>query len=121
MKESVALEKICIQLMSACVSNGRMTDPEDIAATIRCRGSACMMWEIEMAQERKDISVNEDLRTTAQAKRHVPDGWYYGGFLHAGRAGSDGKSIVKLTRMGETDKGGCGLKTKELYCEGRNQ
>ena len=123
MKESKAIKKWCPNVRHSDLNGGNChttSDGSDKSYSL-CIGSDCMMWEVEMEEERKQISVDADLRTIAQAQEHVPDGWTYAGFVHVGSAASNGKALVKLSRLVETDRGDCGLKTKELYCEGCNQ
>ena len=84
-----------------------------------CLGSGCMMWEFEIKRETDDVTTDDEVKTVEQAKKYVRAGWVYNGFMHA-RTENGGQATIRMFRDIESDSGDCGLKTKELYCEGCN-
>ena len=99
MKESEAKKKQCPYMkIDAAVGAVRQT-------TIRtCQGSDCMMWDFDQAEELREIAGTDD----------IPEGW------NKKHNAKNHKNII-VNRYVDSDSGDCGLKTKELYCEGCNQ
>lgn len=89
-----------------------------------CKASGCMMWECELKEE---IHVDEKPSLVGEyAPELVPpegDGWKEKGRrVHSTArsadpfAGANQSATITWHRWVPADRGDCGLKTKELYC-----
>ena len=96
MKEEDAKKKMCPKLFAAFIACGRGNN-KDRDSMCLCKGSGCVMWEAAQNVEDKNTKEKPD-----------GDGWYKVSSSH-------------YRRYVDSDSGDCGLKTKELYCEGCNQ
>lgn len=139
MLESEAKKKRCphmmvsasINLMSALRMVGSDAAAADIimskteeSGSFNCQGSNCMMWECELKEE---IHVDEKPSLVGEyAPELVPpegDGWKEKGRrVHSTArsadpfAGANQSATITWHRWVPADRGDCGLKTKELYC-----
>ena len=128
MKESEAKKKQCphlsiqhsIALLTANIVKG--DDNDGVAEKMRginamrillCSGSGCMMWEKDIEIEYKDIDAVRIEKDNESAGFVIPDGWEIQAHLVEGK--------IEIKKYVDSDSGDCGLKTKELYCEGGNQ
>ena len=112
MKESEAKKKLCPKLLAAFISAGRshLADAKNMTT---CKGSDCVMWEKDTELEYTDIDAVRIEKDNEAAGFVIPDGWVIHQHLNGGK--------IKIRRLVYLDSGDCGLKTKELYCEGCNQ
>ena len=106
MKESKAKKKMCPKLFAAAViaqaSSHVPVSTETLEEMSYCRGSKCAMWEADQKSESNKFK-----------KNNVPKGWEI--------IGSESQGNISICqRIAVLDSGNCGLKTKELYCEGCN-
>lgn len=116
MKESEAKKRACPKFFAAFIANGKGNQKE-MESLCLCQGNICMMWEAD--QKKIEMRIDKaKINTQAEAEKHVPDGWLFGGFMYSI---GEISSHVDIYRYVDSDSGDCGLKTKELYCEGCNQ
>ena len=115
MKESEAKKKLCPKLLAAFISAGR-GNPTDAKNMSLCKGSDCMMWQSDRVAEEKKEKVKRE-RFLRDYAKHCSDGFKPSHIVK--HEGTD-FAVVSFRRYVDTDSGDCGLKTKELYCEGCN-
>lgn len=117
MKESEAKNKICPQLMAASiVSSTSVIDIEPLEKLISCKGSGCVMWELEYKKEEKEIKVGAAF-TKSDVLEQIPEGWFLGNYWLSQRVNNEPTdATAKIYRWIPIDSGDCGLKTKESGC-----
>ena len=127
MKEEDAKKKVCPINFGALGISATLakvnTDADDdhiknIMKHSQCMGSECMMWEAEVVAEDIEIEIEpEDCVKKSESKA----GHDYK-FLRKSIkcAKESGHVVVELRRYVDSNSGDCGLKSKELYCEGCN-
>lgn len=100
MKESDALKKKCFKKfnMKPNVTTNMHVTHEDYGKRFKCEGSACIAWEPEYIRESKTFNKGE----------LVGDDWIVQTKING---------TVHAIRFVETDKGDCGLLTKECNCQ----
>lgn len=112
MTEDEIKKKQCPKLATAAMMLGiemgkNSSSEEDITTAmtkaVMCVGSECAMWEDWEHQQGRIVHGGAD----------IPEGWVLDEDADLGVSTS--KRITRQTRVGEGD---CGLKTKELECNG---
>lgn len=115
MKESEAKKKLCPH-GNAHQAVGNVS----MSVNTYCKGSDCMMWKAEMTTESIEKELKRELNWHDYSK-YAPDGFKFSHIVTGKKSNKEGNVIAEFRKPVETDSGDCGLKTKELYCEGCNQ
>ena len=117
MKESEAKKKLC-PFNNAHQAVGSVS----ISVNTYCKGSDCMMWEAELEPEPELVEKEVKKETMyASYKLSAPEGFDFYNLSNDKKPEKENNVIAKFRRFIDSDSGDCGLKPKELYCEGCNQ
>ena len=122
MKESEAKKKWCPKAIHVVDATGYASgnrfigDGVDQNNSCLCLGSNCMIWEAELKFEEIEKEVKIEPKWEDYTK-HESNGFKK---HHIEVSKKDGFVAVIFNRYVDSESGDCGLKTKELYCEGCN-
>lgn len=115
MKESDARNKWCphVRVLSdeGSMVISTVNRGNGLQAVTECIGSDCMMWEPEYVEQTDRVENVDDVQTTREGNEelHGMEGWHIKNW-------SSYEKWIEYVRWNQTDKGDCGLKTKESGC-----